>query len=165
MSKKRVWIILLIALLGLFIGFSAGGYLTNNRVIRAMEQIPASPIILDTEYDKDQNQLALSILNPGPLPLQLQSYSITFTPGTETEETAYVISNIPMDVTIAPFEMVVVLVNLKEHTQNLQVGDLVTTSVFYTHPLSPDIYTVIHPYTYQQSPTESQSEPTPTPSS
>ncbi len=165
MLQKRVWIILIIALLGLFIGFSAGGYLTTNRVMRAVEQIPASPLVLDTVYDKEQNQLALSILNPGPLPLRLQNHTITFTPGSETEEAAYVVSNIPMDVTIPPFEMAIVVINLKEHTADLQVGDLVTVSIFYTHPLSPDVYTVIHPYAYEQSSEQPKSEATATPAS
>ena len=161
MSRKRVWIILLIALLGLIIGFSAGGYLTANRVIRAVEQIPASPIVLDTVYDKEQNQLALSIMNPGPMPLHLQNHSITFTPGSETDEAAYVVSNIPMDVTIPPFEVAIVVVNLKEHTADLQVGDLVTVSVFYTHPLSPDVYSVIHPYIYELPSEQPNPEATP----
>jgi len=161
MFNKRVWIILLIALLGLFIGFSVGGYLTTNRVMRAVEQIPASPIVLDTVYDKDHNQLALSIMNPGPMPLHLENHTITFTPGSETEEAAYVVSNIPMDVTIPPFEVAIVVINLKENTADLQLGDLVTVSVFYTHPLSPDVYTVIHPYTYQQPAAQPQSEATP----
>ena len=161
MLQKRVWIILIIALLGLFIGFLAGGYLTANRVIRSVEQIPASPIVLDTAYDKEQDELALSILNPGPMPLRLENYAVTFTPGSETEETAYVVSNIPVGVTIAPFEAAVMVVNLKEQTADLQVGDLVTVSIAYTHPLSPDVYSVIHPYTYAQSPAESESEATP----
>jgi len=161
MSNKRVWIILIIALLGLFIGFSAGGYLTSHRVMRAVEQIPASPIVLDTVYDKEQGQLALSILNPGPLPLHLENHTVTFTPGSETDEAAYVVSNIPMDVTLPPFEMAIVVINLKEHTADLQVGDLVTVSIFYSHPLSPDVYSVLHPYTYQQTPAQPEPEATP----
>ncbi len=147
MSQKRVWLLLFVALLGLFIGFGAGGYLTANRVATAMEQIPASPIVLDTAYDKEQNQLALSMFNPGPIPLRLESYTVTFTPGSETKEAAYVISEIPVQLTLPPFEVVTVSVNLKEHTEELAVGDLVTISIFYTHPLSPDVYSIIHPYT------------------
>lgn len=147
MSQKRVWLLLFVALLGLFIGFGAGGYLTANRVATAMEQIPASPIVLDTTYDKEQNQLALSMFNPGPIPLRLESYTVTFTPGSETKEAAYVISEIPVQLTLPPFEVVTVSVNLKEHTEELAVGDLVTMSIFYTHPLSPDVYSIIHPYT------------------
>ncbi len=147
MSQKRVWLLLFVALLGLFIGFGAGGYLTANRVATAMEQIPASPIVLDTTYDKEQNQLALSMFNPGPIPLRLESYTVTFTPGSETKEAAYVISEIPVQLTLPPFEVVTVSVNLKEHTEELAVGDLVTISIFYTHPLSPDVYSIIHPYT------------------
>ncbi len=161
MSQKRIWIILVIALLGLFIGFGAGGYLTSNRILRSVEQIPASPVVLDAVYDKEQNQLALSIMNPGPLPLNLLNYTIAFTPGSETEEAAYVVSNIPIDLTIPPFEVVTVLVNLKEQTEKLAVGDLVTVSVFYTHPLSPDVYSIIHPYTQGETPKASDATPTP----
>ncbi len=160
MSQKRVWLLLFVALLGLFIGFGAGGYLTANRVATAMEQIPASPIVLDTTYDKEQNQLALSMFNPGPIPLRLESYTVTFTPGSETKEAAYVISEIPVQLTLPPFEVVTVSVNLKEHTEELAVGDLVTMSIFYTHPLSPDVYSIIHPYT--QGASEAPA-PTPTP--
>ncbi len=160
MSKRRIWLILIIAVLGLFIGFGAGGYLTANRVITAMEQIPASPIVLDTVYEKEANQLALSLFNPGPVPLRLQNYTVTFTPGSETKEAAYVISEIPIDLTLPPFEVVTVLANLKEHTETLAVGDLVTLSIFYTHPLSPDVYSIIHPYMQGAS-----EEPTSTPPS
>ena len=160
MSKKRVWLILFIALLGLFIGFGAGGYLTANRVITAMEQIPASPIVLNTLYEKEQNQLALTLFNPGPVPLRLESYTVTFTPGSETEEAAYVISEIPVQLALPPFETVTMFVNLKEQTAELAVGDLVTMSIFYTHPLSPDVYSIIHPYTQGAS---SEAVPAPTP--
>lgn len=160
MSKKRVWIVLFIALLGLFIGFGAGGYLTANRVITAMEQIPASPIVLNAVYEKEQNQLALSVFNPGPVPLRLQSYSITFTPGSESDEAAYIVSEIPIQLDLPPFDAVTVFVNLKEQTAALAVGDLVTVSIFYTHPHSPDVYSVIHPYTQGAS---EQPAPTPTP--
>ncbi len=160
MSKQRIWLILIIAVLGLFIGFGAGGYLTANRVITAMEQIPASPIILDTVYEKEANQLVMSVFNPGPVPLRLQSYTVTFTPGTETEEEAYVISEIPVELTLPPFEVATVAVNLKEHTEELAVGDLVTLSIFYTHPLSADVYSIIHPY-MQGTSEEPTSTPTP----
>jgi hypothetical protein len=152
MTHKRVWLLLFIALLGLALGFAAGGYLTANRVASAVEQIPASPLVFDTVYHREQNQMTLSIANPGPLPLRLESYTITFTPGAQTEQAAYVVSNIPMDVTIPPFETAIVSFNLKEHTADLEVGDLVTISILYSHPLSPDLYSVIHPYTHEQTP-------------
>ncbi len=164
MSKKRVWIVLIIAVLGLLIGFGAGGYLTANRVITAMEQIPASPIVLNAVYEKEHNQLALSVFNPGPVPLHLESYSITFTPGTESKEAAYIVSEIPIQLDIPPFDVITVFVNLKEQTEKLAVGDLVTVSIFYTHPLSPDVYSVIHPYTQGASTQPATTpEPTPTP--
>ena len=161
MSKRRVWIILFIAVLGLFIGFGAGGYLTANRVINAMEQIPASPIVLDTVYEKDENQLVMTLSNPGPVPLRLESYTVAFTPGSETEEAAYLISEIPIQLTLPPFDAITVFVDLKEHTADLALGDLVTISIFYTHPLAGDVYSIIHPYT--QGPTAESTPPAPTP--
>ncbi len=152
MSKRRVWLTLLIALLGLIIGFEAGGYIVRNRVLRTVENIPASPIIVGTEYQKDKNQLIFSVLNPGPTPLTLQEYTITFAPGKKTEQEAYVMSHIPLGVTIRPFEVAVAVIKLKKEALPLEVGDVVTTSLFYTHPLSQDIYTVIHPYLYEKAP-------------
>ncbi len=148
--SKRLWITLLIAILGLFVGAGAGGYITYNRVMRTVQNIPASPIVVGAEYDRDNNRLVFSVLNPGTLPLSLDNYSIAFTPGESTQQQAYFISNIPLGITINPMEVAVVYINLKEQALPLEIGDIVTTTIFYTHPLSPDVYSVVHPFVYER---------------
>ncbi len=157
MSSRRLWLTLFIAILGLVVGFGAGGYIVHNRVLRTVENIPASPIIAGVEYNRNDNQLVFSVLNPGPTPLQLIDYSITFAPGKETEQKSYYISHVPLGVTVRPFEVAVAVIKLKEGATPLKVGDVVTTSLFYTHPLSQDIYSVIHPYVYESKQKEGQS--------
>ena len=147
---KRLWLTLFIAILGLLVGSGVGGYITYNRMIRSVQNIPASPIVVGAEYDKDNNRLVFSVLNPGTLPLSLDNYSIAFTPGESTQQAAYFISNIPLGITINPMEVAVVYINLKEQALPLEIGDIVTTTIFYTHPLSPDIYTVVHPFVYER---------------
>ncbi len=149
--SRRLWLTLLVAILGLAVGFGAGGYIVHNRVLRTVENIPASPIIVGTEYRSQDNELVFSVLNPGPTPLQLVDYSVTFAPGKETEQKSYYISHVPLGVTIQPFTAAVAVVKLKEGAKPLAVGDVVTTSLFYTHPLSQDLYSVIHPYTYERT--------------
>ena len=148
--NRRLYLTILIAILGLFVGAGTGGYITYNRLIRTVQNIPASPIVVGAEYDKDNNRLVFSVLNPGTLPLSLDNYSIAFTPGRETEQEAYFISSIPLGVTIDPFQVAVVYINLKEQALPLEIGDIVTTTIFYTHPLSPDVYSVVHPFVYER---------------
>ncbi len=148
--SRRLALTLFIAILGLFVGSGVGGYITYNRVMRTVQNIPASPIVVGAEYDKDNNRLVFSVLNPGTLPLSLDNYSIAFTPGESTQQQAYFISNIPLGITINPMEVAVVYINLKEQALPLEIGDIVTTTIFYSHPLSPDVYTVVHPFVYEK---------------
>ncbi len=148
--SRRLLLTLFIAILGLFVGSGVGGYITYNRVMRSVQNIPASPIVVGAEYDRENNRLVFSVLNPGTVPLSLDNYSIAFTPGESTRQPAYFISNIPLGITINPMEVAVVYINLKEQALPLEIGDIVTTTIFYSHPLSPDVYTVVHPFVFEK---------------
>ncbi len=135
---------LLIALVGLIVGYGTGGFLTYHRVMDTVSEIPASPIVLSSHYDKDSHAVVYMVSNPGPVALQVVRHSLIFTPGTESEEPAYVLTDVPSDITLPPFTTVAVALSLKPETAPLEIGDVVAATINYRHPLSPDLYAVIH---------------------
>ncbi len=142
--------VLAIALAGLLVGGGAGSYLTYNRVMDTVGKIPASPIVIDAEYKRDEHRMDYSILNPGTVPLTIVEKSIVFTPGKESGEDRYVLADIPTQVTLSPGTVTVVSFELKPETEKLKIGDVVVVTFAYRHPLSKDIYTVVHPFTYER---------------
>ncbi len=138
-----------IVLMGLIVGAGAGSYLTYNNVMRKVGSIPASPIVLQAKYDREKHRLDYSILNPGTVPLKIVEKAFVFTPGKESKEKGYVVADIPANIVLPPGSVAVVSVDLKKGTQELQVGDVVVTTFTYTHELSKDLYTVVHPFTME----------------
>ena len=141
---------LVIALVGIVVGAGSGSYLTYNNVMRKVGSIPASPVVLQAKYDKKKHQIDYSILNPGTLPLTIVEKSFVFRPGKETKEKAYVVADIPANIALPPGAVTMVSLKLKEETEKLKIGDVVVVTFTYTHPLSKDLYTVVHPFTYSE---------------
>ena len=139
---------IVIALAGIVVGAGSGSYLTYNNLMRKVGSIPASPIVMQAKYDREKHQINYSILNPGTLPLTIVEKSFVFRPGKETKEKAYVVADIPASITLPPGAVTMVSLKLKEETEKLKVGDVVVVTFTYTHPLSRDLYTVVHPFTY-----------------
>ncbi len=140
----RVFRILLVALVGLVLGYAAGGYLAFQRASTAFQTVPASPIIVGSSYDKEAHQLVYLVFNPGAVPLNVVRHSLVFTPGEQTQEAAYRLMNVPTQVPLPPFTVAQVVLNLKAETEALQPGDVIGVTLHYTHPYSPDEYAVFH---------------------
>ncbi len=141
--------VLVIALAGVLVGGGAGSYLTYSRVMKAVGSIPASPIVVQAKYNKEKHRMDYSILNPGTLPLTIVEKSIVFTPGEESKEKRYVLADIPAQVNLPPGAVTIVSFELKPETEKLKVGDVVVVTFVYKHPMSKDLYTVVHPFTYE----------------
>jgi len=137
-----------IALAGLLVGGGVGSYFTSSKLLKQFQNIPGSPIVLSATYNKDKHLIAYAISNPGTVPITIVEKAFVFTPGKESKEKGYVLSNIPANITIPPLSVAVVELKLKEGTEKLKVGDLVVATFTYKHPLSNDLYTVVHPFTY-----------------
>ncbi len=172
---RKTVLFTLIGLIGLLLGLGVGGFLTYNRTVAELGSIPASPIVVGTVYDRENHTIVYAISNPGPVPLQLVDHTLVFTPGEETEEPAYVLTNVPVNMVLPPFTVTSVALDLKADTAELQVGDAVATTLAYTHPLSSDLYSVYHTQviskeqlqgeggSQQSAPAEQQTTPEPTP--
>ncbi len=148
--RKPLLTAIFVSLLGVIVGWGVGSFLTYRKTIRAISSVPASPIIIGAKYDKAKNELLYSVYNPGTLPIKVFQESVVFTPGSKSKEAAYVISNIPVSVTLAPMAVTQVELKLKSGAESLKIGDVVAGTLYYTHPLSKDIYSVAHPFTYER---------------
>ncbi|WP_457600148.1 hypothetical protein [Hydrogenivirga sp.] len=148
--------VLTVAILGLLVGGGSASYLTYSKVMRAVGSIPASPIVVQAEYDREKHQMHYSIMNPGTVPLTVVEKSIVFTPGSKSGEKEYVLADIPADVTLPPGTVTIVTFKLKPKSEKLKLGDVVVVTFAYKHPLSRDIYTVVHPFTYGKESTKKE---------
>ncbi|WP_297447067.1 hypothetical protein [Desulfurobacterium sp.] len=144
--KKPAWIVVLLTAIGLLLGWSIGAFFTNVTVAKVVASIPASPIVTGVSYNRDKHQLTYSMLNPGGMPLTIIQESFVFTPGSKSKEKGYVVSNIPVKVTLPPGVVTKVILKLKPGTEKLEIGDGVLATFTYVTPLSNDLYTVIHPF-------------------
>lgn len=145
--RKPGTLITLVTIIALTLGWVIGGFFTSTSVAKAIASIPASPIVVDAKYKKDQHTIEYSMLNPGGMPLTIVQESFVFTPGKETKEKSYIVSNVPVNVKLLPGVITKVELKLKPGTEKLHLGDVVLATFTYHHPLSEDIYTVVHPFT------------------
>ncbi|RKQ63642.1 hypothetical protein C7457_0517 [Thermovibrio guaymasensis] len=145
--RKPAAILTLVGFVMLLLGWAVGTFFTERTVAKAIATIPASPIVLNAKYDKEKHSIFYSILNPGGTPLTVVEESFVFTPGSESKEKGYVVSHIPVHVVLPPGVVTTVELKLKAGTEKLHVGDAVLATFTYVHPLSKDLYSVIHPFT------------------
>jgi hypothetical protein len=139
-------ILILIAIASLVLGWAIGEFFTSRTVAKVVASIPGSPIVLNAEYNKKDHSIVYSILNPGGTPLTIVDESFVFTPGSESKEKGYVVSHVPVHVVLPPGITTKVELKLKPGTEKLKIGDAVLATFTYVHPLSNDLYTVIHPF-------------------
>ncbi len=149
--KKPASILVGITILALVLGWVIGGFFTSTNVSKVLASIPASPIVVDAKYNKTNHTIEYSMLNPGGTTLTIVQESFVFQPGKESKEKSYIVSNIPVNVKLLPGIVTKVELKLKEGTEALHFGDVVLATFTYTHPLSPDLYTVVHPFTMGQA--------------
>ncbi len=139
--------LVILMLLGLAVGWGSGSFLTRTRVLRVVENIPASPIVQHVDYDTSANALVFSVLNPGLMPLQMMTADFVFTPGRVTSEKGYVVRSLPIQTELPPQTVTAVIVPMREGAQLLMEGDVVMVTLMYTHPLADAVYTVAAVYT------------------
>ena len=144
--KKPGLVVLSVTIVAILLGWSIGAFFTERTVAKMVASIPASPIIVAAEYNKDKHAITYSILNPGGTELTVVQESFVFTPGKNSKEKGYIVSNLPVHVTLPPGVITAVELKLKEGTKKLQIGDAVLATFTYLHPLSSDLYTVVHPF-------------------
>ncbi|NPA49554.1 MAG: hypothetical protein GXO20_06185 [Thermodesulfobacteria bacterium] len=144
--KNPAGVVVISVLLALFVGWAIGSFFTETSVSKAIASIPASPIVIDAKYDREEHSIVYSILNPGGMPETIVQQAFVFKPGKETREKGYVVSNIPVHITLPPGETTEVIMKLKAGTEKLHLGDVVLATFTYVHPLSTDLYTVVHPF-------------------
>ncbi len=158
----RWWRLLLVAVVGLVLGYGTGAFFAFERASVLVQNTPASPVIVGSLYDKEQHALVYLVSNPGGVPLQVVRHSLVFTPGEGSEEAGYQLIDVPTDVTLAPFSVAQVVIQLKTGTEQLQPGDVVAVTLDYTHPFSPDLYSVLHTTLIQREHVEGEQAPLPT---
>ncbi|WP_457569603.1 hypothetical protein [Desulfurobacterium sp.] len=144
--RKPAGILALLTIIGLFLGWSIGTFFTGVTAAKVVASIPASPIVTEVSYNREKHQLTYSMLNPGGMPLTIIQESFVFTPGSKSKEKGYVVSNIPVRVTLPPGVVTKVVLKLKPGTEKLEIGDGVLATFTYVTPLSSDLYTVVHPF-------------------
>ncbi len=132
--------------MALFLGWATGSFFTETSVSKAIASIPGSPIVLEAKYDQENHAIVYSVFNPGGMPETIIQQAFVFKPGRETKEKGYVVSNIPVHITLPPGEISEVIMKLKTGTEKLHLGDVVLATFTYIHPLSTDLYTVVHSF-------------------
>jgi len=145
--RRPAAVLILVGFVMLFLGWAIGTFFTERTVAKAIATIPGSPIVLNARYDKEKHAIFYSMLNPGGMPLTIVEESFVFTPGSKSKEKGYVVSHIPVHVVLPPGVVTQVELKLKAGTEKLQLGDAVLATFTYVHPLSKDLYSVIHPFT------------------
>ncbi len=149
--KRPASILIVMTILALVLGWVIGGFFTSTSVSKVLASIPASPIVVDAKYNESNHTIEYSMLNPGGTSLTIIQESFVFQPGKETKEKSYIVSNIPVNVKLLPGVITKVELKLKAGTEALHFGDVVLATFTYTHPLSGDLYTVVHPFTMGQA--------------
>ncbi len=145
-NRGQAGIFILVCFLAILLGWAIGSFFTGRQFARSIAKLPGSPIVLNARFDKKSHSVIYSILNPGGTPLTIVEESLIFTPGKLSKQPAYIISSIPANQIIPPQKVVEVKVNLKAGTEDLKLGDVVLVTFTYTHPLSKDVYTVVHKF-------------------
>lgn len=146
---KRASVVLVVSVfVALLLGWTIGSFFTGRSVGKVIASIPASPIVVNAAYNKEHHSIIYSVMNPGGTPITIVDESFVFTPGKETKEKGYIVSHVPVHINLPPGTITAVELKLKEGTEKLKVGDAVLATFTYVHPLSPDIYTVAHPFKF-----------------
>ena len=149
--KKPASIIIIVTTVALLLGWNIGSFFAERSMAKKIAAIPGSPIVVDAKYDRAKHSINYSILNPGGTEVTIIEESFVFTPGKKSKEKAYVVSKVPTEVTLVPGEVTTTELKLKENTEELKIGDVVLVTFTYMHPLSSDIYTVVHSFKFGEN--------------
>ena len=144
--KRPSIVLIIVTIIAIFLGWTIGSFFTKTTVAKAISSIPASPIIVDAKYDKKIHTIKYYILNPGGTEITVIRQSFIFKPGKLSKEKEYIVSNIPANLKLPPGVITKLQLKLKKGTEKLKLGDIVLSTFSYVHPLSPDVYTVVHSF-------------------
>ncbi|NPA34723.1 MAG: hypothetical protein GXO48_07345 [Chlorobi bacterium] len=147
--QRPVFILSMITVVGLLIGYITGSFITRTYTLKRIAEVPGSPIVISSIYDSAQHAILVGLHNPGFVPINFINYSIVFTPGEYTNEAGYFLAPVALNATLQPQETMILTLSLKEHTQALAMGDVVTGTIVYTYEGLPEIYQLIH--TFEQT--------------
>ncbi len=144
--KRPSIVLIVVTIVAIFLGWTIGSFFTGTTVTKAISSIPASPVIVKAEYDKDSHSINYSVLNPGGTEITIIQQSFIFKPGKESKEKGYIVSNVPVNLKLPPGVITKLQLKLKKGTEKLKLGDILLSTFSYVHPLSSDIYTVAHSF-------------------
>ncbi len=144
--QRPVLLLSVITTVGLIIGYITGSFLTRTYTLKRIAEIPASPVVVSSIYDSVQHAIVVGLHNPGLVPINLINYSLVFTPGEYTTEAGYFLAPVNLNMKLDPQETVILTLSLKQHTQTLAAGDIVTGTIVYTYDQLPEVYQLIHTF-------------------
>ena len=147
--QRPVFLLSLITVVGVLIGYITGSFVTRTYTLKRIAEVPASPVVVSSIYDSSQHAILVGLHNPGFVPIHLVNYSLVFTPGQYTTEGGYVLAPVNLNTILPPQETIILTLSLKEHTQALAMGDVVTGTIVYTYEGLPEVYQLIH--TFEQT--------------
>ena len=141
--KKPYALVLLMTLIGVFVGWGSGSYLSGASVKAALAHLPAAPVVVASGYDEKTKTLAITYTNAGGQPIDILGKGLVFKPQKgKGYEMTYV--NFEQPIALAPFSVETVRVKLKADTAKLLKGDVVATTIRYAYPLIPEVYEMTH---------------------
>ncbi len=143
MKVKRVLGLLIVfSVVGLALGWGIGSYLAYNRATAIVAHMPACPVVVYSQYDKDKHELAIALTNPGFVPLVLVGKSVAFRPA--SGQGGYVIANLRARLKLPGQTTQVMVLKLKPETPELAVGDVIAATIEYQVPGTKDVYQLVH---------------------
>ncbi len=134
-------------LLALLVGWGTGSYLTSARATAALANLPAAPVVLSAAYDKQDRRLTLTVSNPGLVPIELLDKTLVFRPA--SGKGGWELARAPLPggvVELAPGSIEALVLELKEGSPDLKIGDVLASSLTYRYANLPDLYQLTHLY-------------------
>jgi len=141
--KRPYALVLLMTLIGVFVGWGSSSYLSGASVKAALADLPAAPVVIASGYDEKNKTLALTFTNAGGQPIDILGKGLAFKPK-QGKGYALAFVNFEQPIRLAPFSVETVRVKLKADTAQLVNGDIVATTIQYAYPLLPDAYEMTH---------------------
>jgi len=135
-----IWIITW-SFFGIYRGILATELATKDLIISAANT-PASPVVVQSDYNEQNWELHVTLVNTGIMPIKILNKSLVLTP--KWQQQVAIALNIPMNVTLNWGEAFVVKTKLNTNKDNFKLWDVLTSSFDYVYPISNDVYTLTH---------------------
>jgi len=135
-----IWIITW-SFFGIYRGILATELATKDLIISAANT-PASPVVVQSDYNEQNWELHVTLINTGIMPIKILNKSLVLTP--KWQQQVAIALNIPMNVTLNWGEAFVVKTKLNTNKDNFKLWDVLTSSFDYVYPISNDVYTLTH---------------------